>query len=72
MSFSSEFRWMGAARTTFYFAEDHAYAKGELPPIRRFKFVSPGFLATMGTPLMAGRDITWEDTYQKIPVAIDF
>ena len=24
----------------------------------------------MGTPLIAGRDITWEDTYQKIPVAM--
>ena len=24
----------------------------------------------MGTPLLAGRDITWTDTYQKIPVAM--
>jgi predicted permease len=27
-------------------------------------------LATIGAPLVAGRDITWEDTYQRIPVAL--
>lgn len=52
------------------FAEDHAYRPGELAPIRRFKFISPGFLGTMGTPLVAGREITWTDIYNKIPVAM--
>ena len=52
------------------FVEDHTYAEGEFPPIRRFKFISPGFLSTMGTPLLAGRDFTWTDTYQKAPVAL--
>ena len=46
------------------------YGEGELPPIRRFKFISPGYFATLGTPLVAGRDLTWTDTYQKRPVAI--
>jgi predicted permease len=70
VSFSSDIPMDGRNSNDILFAEDHAYAEGELPPIRRFKFVSPGFLATMGTPLVAGRDITWEDTYQKIPVAM--
>ncbi len=52
------------------FARDRVYKDGELPPIRRFKYVSPGFFATLGTPLAAGRDFTWTDTYQKRPVAI--
>ncbi|HVZ82230.1 MAG TPA: ABC transporter permease [Terracidiphilus sp.] len=51
-------------------AQDHTYKEGELPPIRRFKFVGPGYFATVGTPLVAGRDLTWDDTYQKRPVAI--
>ena len=34
------------------------------------KFVSPGFFATLGTPLLAGRDLTWAETFQKRPVAI--
>ena len=70
MSFSSAIPMDGYNSNDIVFAEDHGYAEGELPPIRRFKFVSPGFLATMGTPLVAGRDITWEDTYQKTPVAM--
>jgi predicted permease len=45
-------------------------AEGELPPLRRFKFVSPGLLGTLGIPLIAGRDLTWTDTYKKIPVAM--
>jgi predicted permease len=52
------------------FAQDRAYAEGELPPLRRFKFISPGFFSTLGTPLIAGRDLTWDDIYQRIPVAI--
>ena len=52
------------------FAEDHTYRPGELPPIRRFRWISPGFLKTMGTPLVAGRDLTWTDIYNMNPVAL--
>lgn len=43
------------------YAEDHAYAADAPPPVRRFKFVSPGWFDTLGTRLIAGRDITWHD-----------
>jgi predicted permease len=52
------------------FVEGRTYAEGELPPLRAFTFMSPGLLATMGTPLVAGRDFTWNDTYKKLPVAL--
>ena len=52
------------------FVQDRTYADGQLPPIRRFKGVSPGFSQTLGTPLIAGRDFTWNDLYKKFPVAI--
>ena len=52
------------------FAQDKTYAPGELPPIRRFKFISPGYFETMGNPLIAGRDIQWVDIYDKRPVAM--
>jgi len=52
------------------FVEGRSYAEGQLPPISWQKFVSPGFLATLGTPLLAGRDLTWTDTYNRIPVAL--
>jgi predicted permease len=51
------------------FARDHAYAPGEMP-LHRYRFATPGFFKTLGTPLIAGRDFTWSDMYNKIPVAI--
>jgi predicted permease len=45
------------------FAEDRVYREGQLPPLRHFKFVAPGFFQTMGTRLVAGRDFTWTDLY---------
>ena len=52
------------------FVEGHTYSEGQLPPLSGFKFVSPGFLGTLGTPLRAGRDLTWTDTYNRTPVAL--
>jgi predicted permease len=52
------------------YAQDRAYAEGDLPPIRQFRFVSPGYFATLGTRLVAGRDMTWQDNYGKQPVAV--
>lgn len=52
------------------FAKDRTYTESEIPPIRHFKFISPGYLKTLGTPIIAGRDITWDDTYKKIPIAL--
>ena len=52
------------------FAQDKTYKPGEVGAMRRFKWVSPGLLQTMGTPLVAGRDITWTEVYNKTPVAL--
>jgi predicted permease len=52
------------------FARDHTYRDGELPPIRRFQFVSPGVLETLKIPLVAGRDLSWSEIYRRTPVAL--
>ncbi|HXZ13571.1 MAG TPA: ABC transporter permease [Candidatus Sulfotelmatobacter sp.] len=52
------------------FAEDRVYKESELPPLRVFKFVSPGYLNLIGTPLLAGREVTWSDIYQNNSVAL--
>ena len=52
------------------FAEDHVYLESKIPPLREFKFVSPGLLRTMGNRLVVGRDFTWADAYEKRPVAM--
>lgn len=52
------------------YAEDHVYREGTIPPIHRFKFVSPGYVAAMGNRLIAGRGFTWNDLYTQAPVAL--
>ena len=55
----------GNNSTDLLYAEDRTYAEGQVPPLRRFKFVAPGFFQTMGTRLIAGRDYTWTDIYDQ-------
>jgi predicted permease len=52
------------------YSDDRTYGPGEIPPVRRFKFVAPGFFKTTGTPLVAGRDFTWADLYEKREVSV--
>jgi len=52
------------------YAQDKTYSPGQIPPIRAFRYISPGFLKTDGTPLIAGRDFTWTDVYDLRHVAI--
>jgi predicted permease len=52
------------------FARDRTYSESQIPPIRLFKFVSPGYMRAMGVSLVAGRDFAWDDLYQLRPVAM--
>jgi predicted permease len=52
------------------FAEDHTYLESQIPPLRLFKFVSPGYMKTLGGSLVAGRDFTWADLHGLRPVAM--
>jgi predicted permease len=60
----------GSDSNNILFAQDHAYSEGQLPPLRRFRFVTPGLFSTLGTPFLAGRDITWTDVYKRLPVLV--
>jgi len=68
--FSSSLTMDGNSFFDPIFAEDRHFAEGQLLAVRRFKFASPGFLHTVGNPLLAGRDFTWTDVYNKAPVAV--
>jgi predicted permease len=41
--------------------EGQTLPAGQMPAFRGHKYVSPGYFATMGTRIIAGRDITWSD-----------
>jgi predicted permease len=70
VSFTSALPMSGSSSTDLLYAQDRAYADGELPPIRRFKWISPGLFSTLGTPFIAGRDFSWDDLYGKKPVVL--
>ncbi len=50
--------------------EDFPTPEGQLPPIRRYKWVSENFFETMGNPLLVGRAITWNDIETHAPVVV--
>ena len=52
------------------YASDRAYDADKIPPLRRFLRAAPGTFATLGTPLIAGREFDWNDIHQERPVVI--
>ena len=52
------------------FAEDKVYSADSIAPLRLYKYVSPDFLQTAGTRLVAGREMTWSEVYALRPVVM--
>ena len=52
------------------FVEDRPLPEGQIAPLRRLKWVAPGYFETMGNPLLAGRDLAWTDVHERRPVAL--
>ena len=52
------------------FAQDKTYPDDVMPPLRLYKYISPGFLRTAGTRLIAGREFTWDEVYGLRPVVM--
>jgi len=55
----------GAIRT-----DDRNDSESDTPPVRVFKYASPGFFHTAGTQVVAGREITWTEVYGLRPVVV--
>jgi predicted permease len=52
------------------FAQDKTYPDDVMAPLRLYKNISPGFLGTAGTRLIAGREFTWSEVYGLRPVVM--
>ena len=52
------------------YAADKTYREGTIAPLRRYKSIAPGYFATMGQRMLAGRDLNWADIYNGGAVAI--
>ncbi|HEY4360437.1 MAG TPA: ABC transporter permease [Bryobacteraceae bacterium] len=70
VSFGAAAPLEGFYSSNVVYAQDKVYTSGEIAPIRSFRFVAPGYLRSVGTPLVAGRDLTWTDLYDKRDVAM--
>jgi predicted permease len=40
------------------------------PPLRLYSYISPGYFRTMGTRVVAGRELTWTDIYGSMPAGV--
>jgi hypothetical protein len=60
----------GTFHNDVVFAEDRPSADNQIPPLRRYRFVSPGFFRLVGRRMVAGRDLTWTDIHQQRPLAL--
>ena len=69
-SISTSITMDGSSSNDPIYTEDRTYSESQIPPLRRYKWISPGYFKTMGDPLLAGRDITWTDIYNKTPVVL--
>lgn len=52
------------------FVQDFPLPSDVIPPLRRFKWVSPEYFDSMGNRLVAGRGISWADVHDRAPVAV--
>ncbi len=52
------------------FVEEFPVEGDQLPPVRRFKWVSPNYFETMGNPVLAGRSVTWDDVRLRAAVVV--
>jgi putative ABC transport system permease protein len=52
------------------FVEERPGPPGRIPRPRRFKFVGPGYSETMGNRILAGRTLTWADSFNLSTVAV--
>ena len=50
--------------------KDLPLAQGQAPPSRKMKWILPGYFETMGTRLVAGRQMTWDDVLGYAPVVL--
>jgi predicted permease len=50
--------------------DGHAHAPGEDDPRAQWREISPGFFASLGVPILAGRDFNTDDRLSKEPVVI--
>ena len=67
---SSSITMDGNSNNDPIWVEDFPDDNAKIPALRRMKNIGARYFATMGNPVIAGRDFTWADVHNAAPVAI--
>jgi putative ABC transport system permease protein len=67
---SSSVTMDGVSSNDPIFVEDFPAPEGQVPQLRRFKWIGEKYFQTMGNPIVAGRAITWNDILNAAPVVM--
>jgi predicted permease len=67
---SSSITMDGSQSNDTLYVEAFPEPEGQLPAIRRFKWISANYHQTMGNPVIAGRSITWKDIHNHSRVVV--
>ena len=60
----------GSSSNDPIFVEDFPGPGGRIPPLRRFKYIGSRYFETMGNPVIAGRALTWNDSFERADVVM--
>ena len=52
------------------FVEDAPTAADKIPPLRRMKWIGENYFRTMGNRIVAGREFTWSDIYNRAAIVM--
>jgi putative ABC transport system permease protein len=52
------------------FVEEFPGPGGQMPPMRRYKWISPEYFEAMGQRVVAGRSFTWTEMFSYAPVVV--
>jgi predicted permease len=61
---------LGVVNSGAVHADGRLEPESDTPPVRLFKYASPGFFRTAGTRVVAGRELTWTEVYDLRPVVV--
>jgi predicted permease len=50
--------------------EGFPVTEGEVEPLRRMNWITPGYFTTIENPILAGRSLEWTDIFEQRPVAV--
>jgi predicted permease len=67
---SSEVPMAGGGLRGGILVENRPQSAPLMQNLRRWRFVGPGTFAALGTPIVAGRDLSWVDIYDRRPVVL--